>query len=356
MRASLVLGSGACALCALVVALPGQAQSTPEKPAVLWYRSSEGCPDGAGFLERVGDRASLVRLAGAGDRVDFVVNIALTEEGARGRLERETERGTVAIREVEDRSCDRVADVVALNLALALDPDRTAAEAEAPSPPEPGAESSTPAPAGSSAAPDHAPLPTPTAPPPAAAAPVPPPDTAPATSGADPSGPGSPGRWRVGVQGGVLGRVSKNPMAKGAAFVQVAGVVAPLPDSALRLTALGALGSSNTGSGVVDESLWSARLDVCPLGIGARTLSLAPCGTGEIGQLGVSRQYRDTARWAALGALVRGEWIPGAGVALEAELGVVFPLSRYEVTAGSTVLYRSEPVGISGVVGASIAF
>src|SRR5690606_18071821 len=72
--------------------------------------------------ELLGDRAAQIRLAEAGDRVDFVVNLALGPEGAKGRLERETARGTVAIREVEDLSCEKVAQVVALNLSLALEP------------------------------------------------------------------------------------------------------------------------------------------------------------------------------------------------------------------------------------------
>jgi hypothetical protein len=110
----------------LLLASVASAQPEAREPAVLWYRSSEGCPDGASFLATIGTQASLLRLAQAGDRVDFVVNLALTTEGARGRLERETDAGTVAIREVEDTSCARVAEVVALNLSLALDPPENA--------------------------------------------------------------------------------------------------------------------------------------------------------------------------------------------------------------------------------------
>ena len=124
-----VRASGSCAALMLALTLPVWAQPPSPEPAVLWYRSTQGCPDGADFLQRIGDRAPLVRLAEAGDRVDFMVTVAVTPEGASGRLERETDRGTVAIREFEAASCDRVAEVLALNLALALDPDR--------SPPEP---------------------------------------------------------------------------------------------------------------------------------------------------------------------------------------------------------------------------
>jgi hypothetical protein len=54
--------------------------------------------------------------------------------------------------------------------------------------------------------------------------------------------------------------------------------------------------------------------------------------------------------------LLRGQWILGGGVAAETEVAGVFPLSRYAVSAGTTVLYRAEPVGFSAVVGASVAF
>src|SRR5688572_23288101 len=150
MLLRLVAASGSCAASILALAGPVPAQPAPAQPpapapVVLWYRSTAGCPDGAGFLARVGDRAAAVRLAEAGDRVDFVVNLSMTPgSGAVGRLERETERGTVAIREVADPSCERAADVVALNLALALDPDRPApqpAEIEAPVPAPTAAES-----------------------------------------------------------------------------------------------------------------------------------------------------------------------------------------------------------------------
>lgn len=111
--------SALAACFAWLVAVPCQAQ-TPQ--AVVWYRSAEGCPDAPQFLARLGDRASLARVAQAGDYVDFVVTLTATEQGSSGRLERQTQSGTVAIQEIRDRECARVADALALSLALALDP------------------------------------------------------------------------------------------------------------------------------------------------------------------------------------------------------------------------------------------
>jgi hypothetical protein len=300
----------------------------------------------------VGDRASLVRLAEAGDRVDFVVNLSMTPEGgARGRLERETERGTVAIREVVDASCERAADVVALNLALALDPDRPA--------PEPADRPATsPTPEGSQAAePVSAEDETKTS--------KPRPRSTPARAqprlqeSSEPVGAAGPepDRWRVGVQGGVLGGVSPELMARGMVFLELGGALGPLlADVTLRAAAVGALGSSDTDSGVVRQSLWAGRLELCPLNVGGPVLSLKPCGAGEVGQLRASHAYSASALWGALGVHARGQWILGSSAAIEAEVGAMFPLSRYEVSAGSTVLYHSAPAGLSAALGVSIGF
>lgn len=39
----------------------------------IWYRTGDGCPDGASFLERLGGQSVPARLAAVGDHVDFVV-------------------------------------------------------------------------------------------------------------------------------------------------------------------------------------------------------------------------------------------------------------------------------------------
>ncbi|HEU5073854.1 MAG TPA: hypothetical protein VFU02_06770 [Polyangiaceae bacterium] len=340
---------------ASIFALAGAAQAQPPapapaaaaEPAVLWYRSTGECPDGAGFLTRVGDRAAAVRLAEAGDRVDFVVNLSMTPEGARGRLERETEGGTVAIREVVDASCERAADVIALNLALALAPERPAGEPV----PEP-ATSPTPKTSEPVETEQETEVRVPRAgstPPPAKPQPQPVPEAAPAQP--------EPDRWRVGAQGGVLSGMSPELMARGTAFVELGGALPPpLADVTFRVAAVGAFGSSDTDSGTVEQSLWAARLDVCPLALGGPVVSLKPCAAGELGQLRASYAQSASASWAALGVHARGQWIVGSSVAIEGEVGAAFPLQRYDVSAGSTVLYSSAPAGLSAAIGTSIGF
>jgi len=367
MRIRFVWGSGSCTAVLLALALPVSAQSPSPERAVLWYRSAGDCPDGAGFLARAGDRARLVRLAEAGDRADFVVSVTATPEGASGRLERQTDRGTVAIREFEAESCERVADVLALNLALALDPARRAPEAAGESsalptgdgaaaeepPTGDGAMGQKPAAAGEGGQrSEHGQTPAP-APNQPEATRVGPPEKKADQAAAGPK----PARWRVGVQGGALGGVSPELLARGAAFVELDGAFAPtLPDMVLRAAAVGAVGSSDTSSGDVQQSLVAGRLDVCLAKIDGRVLSVSPCGAGEVGQVRASGTYRDSGLWAALGLHGRGLWMLGGPVALEAEVGAMYPLSRYEVHAGSTVLYRTALVGLSAVLGASVGF
>jgi hypothetical protein len=112
--------------CAAVLAVwPRAAAAVPASAPVgvrVWYRSSEGCPDGAAFiglLRRFGREASL---ASVGDRVDFVVTVAYAPGASTGRLERQSSERTVAIRDVSASSCEEVTEVLALSLDLAEQP------------------------------------------------------------------------------------------------------------------------------------------------------------------------------------------------------------------------------------------
>lgn len=357
----------------LIFASDARAESATPAPAVLWYRSSEGCPDGASFLESVGERASLLRLADVGDHVDFVVNLALTNEGARGRLERETERGTVAIREVEDESCERVAEVVALNLSLALDPAalaRPVADEQAEPEPdnlhhsadsasadstsdfveftdekgssEPATGPETPVLASqSSSGEERAPR-----------------GAAPQAAEAGDEEPRSESslRFRIGVQAGAHGGVATDLLTRAALFVEAHDLISWVPDLTLRVGAVGARGSSGTSLGAIENGYWAGRVELCPISLGGEVVSARPCGAFELGHLWVSGPSSDSALWGALGAHVRGTWDISGRFALEADVGAHVPLRTYEVVAGPDVLYRSAPIGISAVLGVSFAF
>lgn len=112
---------------ALVLLCTASSLAEPPRRAVVWYRSAERCPTGDEFVSLLGELGGLVRLARPGDHIDFVVTLTSTDEVSHGQLERQTQAGTVAMRELEDSSCDRVAEAIALSLGLALAPPRQAA-------------------------------------------------------------------------------------------------------------------------------------------------------------------------------------------------------------------------------------
>src|SRR5262245_39186705 len=97
-------------------------------PVWVWYRTSEGCPDGASFVSRLSELGKTARLASVGDRVDFVVTLGAGPDESSGRLERQTRGGTVAIREYRDARCEQVAEALALTLDLALEPEASSAD------------------------------------------------------------------------------------------------------------------------------------------------------------------------------------------------------------------------------------
>src|SRR5690606_782591 len=51
-------------------------QDAPREALSIWYRSSEGCRDGAVFVTRLAELGRAATLARVGDRVDFVVTVA----------------------------------------------------------------------------------------------------------------------------------------------------------------------------------------------------------------------------------------------------------------------------------------
>jgi hypothetical protein len=81
----------------------------------IWYRTSEGCPSGDDFVQRLADLGRAAHLADAGDHIDFVVTLGVGTPKSSGRLERQTTGGTVAIRDVEAENCSQVSEALALS-------------------------------------------------------------------------------------------------------------------------------------------------------------------------------------------------------------------------------------------------
>lgn len=334
--------------------------SAEAPPSVVWYRASAECPSEAEFLQRLADGARRARLAQAGDHIDFVVTLLAAPGETVGRLERQTQGGTVAIRELRDVSCARVADGLALSLDLALEPGapRASSAADPPLPPSsPPANPDTSADPGSPVAPPSAaPVPKEEPAPPLSA---PHTDPLPVSAARPPAATSRPRaatlpHWSLGLDGGAISGVAPSALARGAVFVQadhaLPGVASEL---AFRLAVLGALGSPKTEIGPVKRWLTAGRAEACPWRWGGEALNVRPCLAFELGATGASAAEQASSLWAAPGLGLRAGLAVLRGVGVELEAGALAPLSRTEVAAGSVVIYRSEIISLASSIGIS---
>lgn len=330
----------------LTLAAPAAAQSAV--PAV-WYRASEACPDGGQFLAKLAENARQARLAQAGDHIDFVVTLVADHNETVGRLERQTDSGVVAIRELRDATCGQVADALALSLGLALTPgssngaaavtnpedvpvvaasvDVAASESVAASPPSAGAEGSPPA----------------------------------ADSAAPAAVPPEPTRaWSVGIDLGAMIGITTHPLPRGELFLDVRPMFNHfLPDLSLRGSVVGSGGSSETAIGPVLRWILAARVEACPIAWAGERLDLRPCAGFELGADNASSDgqngFDDRSLWAAPAGRVRVSLalLPRV-VWLEAGGSVLIPLIRKEIFAGTQSLYRDAPAGFQAGLGVSL--
>jgi len=327
----------------LLLSLARPAFSETQPPSV-WYRASEACPNGAQFLDKLAENSRHARLAQAGDHIDFVVTLVADGKQTVGRLERQTDAGIVAIRELHDATCEQVAEALALSLGLALTPGHVSSE--------PGVEKlagasaavvdATPS-ANTEAAPEPplaTPLPTATAAVSPSPAPTVPREDAPK------SGP----HWSLGLGLGPMIGITTHPLPRGELFVDWKPAFSrALPNLSLRGSVVGSLGSSETAIGPVQRWILAGRAEACPVGWLSGRLDLRPCLAFELGATGASggsgTGVDDRSLWAAPAAQLRlavalsPDWLW-----LEASGGALVPLIRNEIFSGSQSLYRDAPV------------
>jgi hypothetical protein len=318
--------------------------------AVVWYRASDQCPDGASFLDATGARAKAFRLAHSGDHIDFVVTISTEDAEVFGRLERQTEAGTVAIRELRDTDCARVAGALALSLGLAVAPSSGAESPQHAS--ERGEAEPTP-----EAAPDR----TISAQPGRKSRTHEGPRTGePSSAGAPPSQPHRhPARmqpWAVGVQGGVATGLQPRVSGRFEAFSELRdALVLVLPTLRVRGALVGALGSAPTPVGTVRRWVGAARLDLCPVAVGNERATIAPCAGAELGMTGAAGTHQqglgDTDLWAAVDLRARAELQAFGPAGMAFDLGAGLPLKRFSVVADSGPLYETSSVGFFALLG-----
>lgn len=318
-------------------------------PVIVWYRAAEGCPNGESFIARLSQHGLEGRIARIGDRIDFVVTLGRADHGSSATLERQTTRGTVALRELHAATCDAVADALALTLVVGTDPDAPAAESE------PMLDARRPLESGAAAPVGSAPAPSEIASPPAATALVP----GAHDEGPAPRAPRTPRRrevvLRVGAQGTLGSLLGGNPLWGGGAFAELGatrGLRAAARGSFLVATADGPLPD-------VRLSLWAGRLEGCPITLG-RALAVTPCAGLDAGMLRASSDavggHAASDAWFALWAIARLRYEPTAVVGYELQGGLSAPLARYRVVAQSPTRTLAEvrPVGVGLGAGISV--
>jgi hypothetical protein len=314
-------------------------------PAV-WYRAAAECPGGPEFIAKIASNPARAHLAQGGDHIDFVVTLLTAQGETIGRLERQTNGGTVAIRELRDATCARVADALAMSLGLAMDPTPSASEPEA-----------------AAALPAPVPIPADTA------APTPTPAT-PATALQVRALP-TPLRDRTiapkvdvehffGLDFGILSGASTQPMARGSVFMEVDHALSGLAKNlALRVAAAGAFGTAETPVGPVQRWVLSGRGEVCPWRWGTFRVGLRPCLAFELGATSASSNrapaLADHGLWAAPGASLRGDFDVLPTVRLEAGGSALLPLLREQVFVGSKPLFQDALLAFQAALGVSVA-
>jgi hypothetical protein len=337
-------------LCLLIACLssPARAQEQDPTPApVVWFRTSEGCPEAPTFLARLRRAAPQARLAQAGDSIDFVVTLGWDGSRAAGKLERQTSSGTVAIRELDAEHCEDVAEGLILTMMLSRSPrdDRgrgtdVAATPEA-QPPE-----------------DRAPSPDLL---PAAIAPAPTPpqnlDTL-QTAAVEPARR-EPGRdrWSFGAQATALTGVVPATAAGAALFIELEPALLPVLRPSVRVS--GAFTRTQGDRRDLAVRIASGGAEICPVRAGDTSLFFRPCAGFDVGRFDAEGSGSDGQAagglWAAAPVHGRLAWSPARAVTVELQAGIVVPVIRYELTStAGRMLYQPGWIGGSFGVGAGL--
>jgi hypothetical protein len=329
------------ALAALAAGAAGSEAGGAEERAriSLRYSAPEGCPAAADVIKEV-DRLLGDRAAPSAAPIEVSARVS-QEDGGGYRLRLEATRdGTPRVRELRGPTCAAVTDAAAVILALMIDPSAVAsAPEEAPkaaqSEPEKTAQGDPPrtAPGEVAANPPVSPsAPTPSAPTPSAPAPAAssaPPSNAPAGAASRARAPGVSlglGAWA----GADIGSIA--PLSAGFGLVGTLFYGPQRFDLGLGVWPERSSTLADRPSAGGDVSLTALSAGTCRA-IPAGPISLAPCGSLEIGRLsaagfGVPRPGSGAAPWVALKAGGMAAWEPWDSVWVTLRLEAVVPFIR----------------------------
>jgi hypothetical protein len=289
-------------------------QAEPPTSVAMDYQGTPGCPDGAWFIGRV--RARTNRVAFEPGTRSLALLIRVDADALEGRLDLRAPGPDPLVRTARGKTCDEVADALALILAMALDPTVT------PSSPAPAAPAAPPSVQTPPAEPPRVPV---ASAPPPVPAPLPP---LPSTHQARPKAL----VVDIGAGPAVAGGMAPTPSFGGFLFLEVSTkatgpwapaviVVAEVDHAPTTHThENGAYGSFTRGL---------ARLEACPLRFPPwPTLGVRACGAFEYGMLAGKGEIVRTGRWVAPALGLRAEWRPYPAVLLVLDGLVARPLVR----------------------------
>ena len=320
---------------AIAVSWFGHAHAGQVTAVALDYHVHAGCPQEQDFFRELTARTRLARAAQPGDDAAPVsVQIEEVPGGSRGRLVLGAPEAVVPPREVSAVRCDQVVAAFALMTALAIDPDALTSD-QPPTPPSPA--STTPMPSA-----------------------PPKPVAAPAARAAPPS---KRTRFNAGLAWELSNAISEHPSPSVRPHIGLDREHATAFGYGFRLSGGRAHSQISRSDGAGDFTLWSARLEACPVHAKASMpVRLSACVAFEGGQLHAAGRDVTPAQsmnrpWIAVGGSLRLEFhlIPAVGVEVGGD--AVFPMirDRFFVQADSTVR-RTPAVVAGGALGVSMHF
>jgi hypothetical protein len=147
-------------------------------------------------------------------------------------------------------------------------------------------------------------------------------------------------------------------MPRATAFVDLEHALPSIAENlALRLAAVGALGSSKTELGAVQRWVLGGRVEVSPWRLGSERIAVRPCLAFELGLTGASASQgsgvHDQSLWVAPGAGLRLSVGLLPRLRLEAGAEVLLPLLREQIFAGARPLYQDAVLAFYGDFGVS---
>jgi hypothetical protein len=286
------------------------------------YRAAPGCPRSKQFHSEVFQRTASARIANEGELArTFIIVIERVPAGVTGSLViRETDGATVA-RKVTGAACSEVATVLALATALAIDPTASLEAIEGEPRPEPDAE------------PTSSEQGMPASAKPSEASPV---DEEPAEDPDGASGAPFPWNWRVALGPSLAVGIAPKPSLGGAIALERGTFAGAAPVSAFGIELAYLRGLPETVSGATSSfDFFLARPRVCVLAFVLGHARLSPCAVFELGavsghgsELPLSESH--TRFWASAQIAPRLTLPIDVQWFLDAEAGLVFPLTRYQ--------------------------